>query len=106
MTIDTLVRPSDPDTSRRAAESVSQRIGSIQIKVMRFAVAMDPEPFTDVELCTFYNNAGSTFRTRRSELVQRGFLQLVDDSGRFAKWGLTEEGRAWARMNLSLSSFA
>jgi hypothetical protein len=101
MTIDTLVRPTDPDTSRRAAESVAEKVGSIQVKVMRFAFAMDPEPFTDVELCTFFNNAGSTFRTRRSELVQRGFLRLVDDSGRFARWGLTEEGRAWATTNLT-----
>jgi hypothetical protein len=39
---------------------------------------MGTQGFTDVDMCSYFQNNGSTYRTRRSELVDKG---LIVDTG-------------------------
>jgi hypothetical protein len=70
-------RHRDPDTSHEAARSISPRLRELQEKVLAFA-ADRPDGFTDVDLNRHFDTHGSTYRTRRSELVDQG---LIRDSG-------------------------
>lgn len=74
-----LVRKSDPVTSRQAAEAIIKDLRELQAFVyeqLRFA---GREGLTDLELEEACGSHGSTFRTRRTELTQKG---LVIDTGR------------------------
>jgi hypothetical protein len=70
-------RATDPDTSVEAAESISPRLRELQKRVLAFA-ARTPDGFTDRDLEAAMGDSGSTWRTRRSELTERG---LIRDSG-------------------------
>jgi hypothetical protein len=72
----TRTRLSDPDTSREAADSVAPKMTALRATVLgHFARRRS---LTDLELEGLCADHGSTYRTRRSELVQMG---LVEDSG-------------------------
>lgn len=82
-------RLADPDTSVEAAESVSPRIRMLQQAVLDFASA-HPDGFTDRDLEAHFMNAGSTYRTRRSELTEKGYIR---DSGERRTYGAGGTGR-------------
>ena len=82
-------RAVDPDTSVEAAESVSPRIRQLQAAVLDFA-AGNPDGFTDRDLEAHFMNAGSTYRTRRSELTEKGYIR---DSGERRTYGAGGTGR-------------
>lgn len=67
----TRARHSDPDTSRKAASSMVGRISKVRQDVLLYALSQ-PDGFTDYDLCEHFGNHGSTYRTRRSELTDRG----------------------------------
>ena len=68
-----LHRNQDHDTSIAAAEAIAPKINEIQSQVLAFA-NNQPDGFTDVDLNKFFNSTGSTFRTRRKELVEKGLI--------------------------------
>lgn len=74
-----LARRQDPSTSYEAANGVMLKLRPLQQKVMAELKAVGAEGLTDYELEARCGSHGSTFRTRRSELVDVG---LVRDSGR------------------------
>jgi hypothetical protein len=73
-----LTRRADPATSFAAASSVVKKLRPIQEKVLAELRAAGAAGLTDLELEERCGSHGSTFRTRRSELVDAG---LVRDSG-------------------------
>lgn len=73
-----LHRTEDPDTSREAAESIVEKRTKLQRVVEEYAKRIGPVGFTDQQLSTFFGTAGSTYRTRRAELTDRG---TILDSG-------------------------
>ena len=74
----TRTRRNDPQTSRDAAKSVVPVVSDIQARVLRALQAAGHNGLTDEELSNKLGCKGSTARTRRSELVEKGF---VLDSG-------------------------
>lgn len=93
-------RNTDPDTSHEAAAVVTPTLRKLQVEVLAFAARRGPQGFTDPELAEHFDCEGSTYRTRRSELVTMGLLM---DSGqrrqvaakrRFAVWRISERGKA------------
>lgn len=76
----TRARRGDPDTSHKAAAAIMPSRFTIRQQVEQFALDAGTDGFTDEDLCdAFSNRAGSTMRTRRSEL---GFENIVVDSAR------------------------
>ena len=93
----TLHRTTDPETSRMAAEEVVPKLRKLQAEVLRFAQGCGFIGFTDLDLAQHFKSHGSTYRTRRSELVRLGF---IEDSGKMkiqkgrahTVWRCTQEG--------------
>lgn len=86
------------DTELGAAVMSFPRTGSQRLKVLE-AIAASPAGMLDEEIATVPGIADTAHRTRRSELVQGGW---VEDSGRTRRtasgadsivWVLTEQGR-------------
>lgn len=76
----TRARRADPDTSHKAAAQIIPSRFTIRQQVEQYALDCGPAGFTDEQLCgDFPGRAGSTMRTRRSEL---GFENIVIDSAR------------------------
>lgn len=73
-----LHRVHDPDTSREAAASIAEKRTKLQGMVEEYAKRIGPVGFTDQQLSDFFGTAGSTYRTRRAELTDRG---TIVDSG-------------------------
>ena len=74
-----LYRPTNPDTSRQAAARMTaQRTTEIQRAILTF-MSVYPGGVTDLDIQRHFNDQGSTYRTRRAELVIQG---RVKDSGR------------------------
>jgi hypothetical protein len=74
-----LYRATDPDTSRLAASHFNaQRITEIQRAILAYMLGY-PSGVTDLDIQRHFNDMGSTYRTRRAELVAQG---RVKDSGR------------------------
>lgn len=73
-----LHRTKDPDTSREAAEFIVDKRTKLQALVEAYARQAGPSGFTDQQLSDSFGTAGSTYRTRRSELTDRG---TIVDSG-------------------------
>lgn len=71
-------RRDDPDTSHEAAAAVTPGLRELQARVETFAKSAGLEGFTDAEMEAALDDAGSTLRTRRSELAARN---IVLDSG-------------------------
>lgn len=82
-------RHTDPGTSHEAALGISPRLRELQEKVLLFA-ADNPDGFTDIDLNRHFDTHGSTYRTRRAELVEQG---LIKDSGERRCYGAGGTGR-------------
>ena len=74
-----LVRNSDPVTSLKAAMRMIPKLKKLQRKVYDALWWAGVRGLTDYELEERLGSHGSTYRTRRSELVECG---LAEDSGR------------------------
>lgn len=74
-----ITRRGDPPTSYRAASGVLHKLQPVQLRVMAELKRAGESGLTDFELEEICGDHGSTFRTRRAELVEVG---LVRDSGR------------------------
>ena len=100
-------RRADPDTSHDAAKFIQPALREIQLQVLTWAQRQADKyeggMFTDAGLQKAFGG-GSTYRTRRAELVQMGLLR---DSGvrisvpghkcKFTLWELTEAGLSYGR---------
>jgi hypothetical protein len=78
-----LFRRDAMDTSISAAASIYPDLKKLQLEVLVFAKHR-PNGFTDEQMNEFFETNRSTFRTRRSELVDKG---LILDSGK--RWAMT-----------------
>ena len=77
--VHTLYRTTDPETSKEAAVSISDKLTAIQDMVLTWAKERGVRGFIDADLERAFHEYGpSTLRTRRNELVARG---LIEDSG-------------------------
>lgn len=86
-------RRDDLDTSFAAAEEVTPHIRELQALVLTYAKSCGLGWFTDVALNEHFETTSSTYRTRRSELVNKG---LVGDSGeRVALGGRGRKHALW-----------
>ncbi len=101
-TVDQLVRPASPPTSRAAAASIVNHLTDIQANVM--AILRDCGALTDDRIIAIYRDrhgyvSESSVRTRRSELVEAGLVRSVGTvAGRTGKpvtrWAVTAENVA------------
>jgi hypothetical protein len=73
-----LTRRADPATSFAAGAKVAPKLRELQRRVLDELRKAHPQGLCDFELEERCGSHGSTFRTRRSELVDLG---LVKDSG-------------------------
>lgn len=90
-------RCGDPDTSHKAAAAIMPSRYTIRQQVEQFALDAGTDGFTDEDLCdAFANRAGSTMRTRRSEL---GFENIVVDSARRKLNSKDREVIIWVHRN-------
>jgi hypothetical protein len=69
-----LHRTDDPATSVEAAYSMFPWLTDLQKMVIDYAIQRGTLGFTDHDLCDYYDNHGSTFRSRRSELAHHGVI--------------------------------
>lgn len=69
-----LIRRHDPETSFEAAAKVLPRLSEIQEKILLFIQA-NPDGVTDLDISRHFEDDGSTFRSRRSELVVQGRIK-------------------------------
>jgi hypothetical protein len=83
-------RDTDPDTSHEAAESLSPRLRQLQEDVLMYAAGESPFGFTHIDLNNHFRTTSSTYRTRCSELVDKGY---VADSGDRKAYGPDGKGR-------------
>jgi hypothetical protein len=72
-----ITRRSDPHTSFQAGRTVLPRLRELQREVYN-VLAKFPDGLTDLELEEKCGSHGSTYRTRRAELVELG---IVIDTG-------------------------
>lgn len=86
--VEAKARRSDPETSFEAAESIMPKLNEIQQKVEEYAISRNRWGFTDYEMNEHFNHTGSTYRSRRAELADRG---VIVDTGRRKQRG--EGGR-------------
>lgn len=100
-TVIAFARRSDPDTSRAAAEAISPRIRKLQFDVLSYAESCGAGGFIDPAMNDHFGVNSSTYRTRRSELVDLGLIadtgqrRTIGDGGRkFAVWAVTMRGLA------------
>jgi hypothetical protein len=84
----------DPATSRAAAESVSlESVTRLQRAILN-TLTLARKPCTDEEICerlSWMRVSESGIRSRRSELVRKGLLEVADAKG------LTKHGRPCRR---------
>ena len=74
-----LTRSTDPGTSYEAGAQVVHKLRALQIIVLNHLRAAGDIGLADIELEELCGDHGSTYRTRRAELVEK---KLVVDSGR------------------------
>jgi len=79
------------DTSIQAALSIYPDLRELQVAVMIYA-RQNPSGFTDEEMNAFFDTHRSTFRARRAELMQKGFIV---DSGRRSKMTNGKNATVW-----------
>jgi hypothetical protein len=71
----TYARASDPSTSWEAADSLSSdHVARVREQVRAYALHAGTRGFTDKELEAYFDDYGSTYRTRRSELSAAGVI--------------------------------
>ena len=78
MTLHKMVRKNATDTSIEAAESVLSSLPQLQSDVLTYAVLRGKHGFTDEQMNEHFNTHKSSYRARRSELVEKGY---IEDSG-------------------------
>ena len=71
---DRRTRSADPATSREAAASLTTSVTAIKLRVLNYARQCGERGFTDAELSEAMDCTGSTYRTRRAELVAAGAI--------------------------------
>lgn len=71
-------RRHDPHTSHVAAKVVTPNLSALKERVMTEMRIAGPQGLTDIELEELCGSHGSTFRTRRSELVAEGLIVKTD----------------------------
>jgi hypothetical protein len=97
----TRARWSDPDTSHQAAGKIEYKMTELRATVLQHFVHWTE--LTDLELESLCANHGSTYRTRRSELTEMGYIadtgrrKLQKGSNRIV-WTITPEGLSVARV--------
>lgn len=74
-----LHRKDDLDTAVEAAKLIHPHLSVLQLMVLQYAIERGANGFTDQDLCDYYGNHGSTYRSRRSELTAE---EIVVHSGR------------------------
>jgi hypothetical protein len=97
-TVDQLVRPASPPTSRAAAVSIVNNLTVLQQRVL--GILRESGPWTDDSLIAAYRLcygyvSESTVRSRRAELVEAGLVRSVGTvAGRTGKqvtrWAVTD----------------
>lgn len=73
-----ITRKADPETSLAAAKKIIPKMNDLHREVMEKFSGAGDIGLTDYELEETLNNHGSTYRTRRAELVE---LRMIRDSG-------------------------
>lgn len=91
-------RETDPDTSHAAAESISPKLRQLQADVLAFAAERAVQGFTHIDLNNHFRTTSSTYRTRCSELVEKGFIV---DSGERHAYGPDGKGRRHVVWNIT-----
>ena len=107
-------RREDPDTSRDAAAGITLHLRELQRQVLAFAEARGRLGFIDPDMAAHFECHGSTYRTRRSELVEMGLIAdtcerrpIVAAGRKHAVWAITDKGRGKAaRIGLHLLDHA
>ena len=77
-----LFRKDAKDTSIEAAESIAPTLPNIEGLVFEYATMRGKQGFTDDQLNEHFQTHKSTYRARRSTLVDKG---LIEDSGERVK---------------------
>jgi hypothetical protein len=80
----------DPGTSHQAADAVSPDLKALQARVADFARRAGQSRFTDAQMEDELGDAGSTLRSRRSELTARN---IILDSGLTRTYGYSTRQR-------------
>lgn len=93
-------RRDDPETSHRAA--IRLRSGTVRAAVLRLLV--ERGPMADVQITRALRAQGSGPRTRRSELVELGYVEATDrvikvNGHQHIVWQATQAGRDWVSRN-------
>lgn len=91
----TRARSSDPDTSHLAAESVAYKMTALRIEVLQLFVR--EIQMTDLTLQALCRDHRSTYRTRRSELAQMGYvadtgIRILQAGSKRIIWRITTRG--------------
>ena len=73
-----LFRKDAKDTSVEAAKSIMLALPNIEAAVYEYAAMRGTKGFTDDQMNEHFQTHKSTYRARRSTLVERGF---IEDSG-------------------------
>ena len=73
-----LFRKDAKDTSVEAAQSIMLALPNIEAAVYEYAALRGTKGFTDDEMNDHFKTHKSTYRARRSTLVDKGF---IEDSG-------------------------
>jgi len=73
-----MFRKDAKDTSIEAAKSIMLALPNIEAAVYEYAAMRGSKGFTDDEMNEHFQTHKSTYRTRRSSLVEKG---LIEDSG-------------------------
>jgi len=73
-----LFRKDAKDTSVEAAKSIMLALPNIEAAVYEYAAMRGSKGFTDDQMNEHFKTHKSTYRARRSTLVERGF---IEDSG-------------------------
>jgi hypothetical protein len=99
----TRARSADPETSHEAAREIAPKLRALQIIVLRTHAA-HPAGMTDLELQHELAEHKSTYRTRRAELTEKGYIydtgQKKHQDGRNRiVWAISEQGLAFLRIH-------
>ena len=94
-----LFRRDAMDTSIEAAASIYPSLKRLQLEVIRFAMTR-PNGFTDEQMNEFFDTHRSTYRARRSELVDK---DLIVDSGRKGSMTNGRKATIWVLKQFSSS---
>lgn len=94
-------RRTDPHTSHEAADKVTPKVTDIQKVVLHYFKIAGAHGMCDLELEQMCGSRGSTYRTRRTELVDKGYLAntgrtVVMNGRKRIVWAITEEGKKHA----------